>query len=327
MHYGNPPWYIAQGLLELRKRIAAARIPSSALDETLNLATWNIREFGKKPRLDPSIYFIAEILNQFDLIALVELRDDLEDLGRVMDRLGSRWEVVFSDFIEDPGGNTERIAYLFDTRMVRFTGLAAEADPPRAKNAAGEYLPEFNWWRAPYMASFEAGGFDFVVMTAHIRWGKKTADRLQELTEFRGWIERRRNAAHQVDRDFIVMGDFNIPSRRSATYTALIGDQSVLQVPERLLGVKGTNLEESATYDQILHSPSEISRFSGDGGSLPFHRGGWQGLYPDPAHAPKDDTAFTFELSDHLPLWLQVQTDIIEPRMQLLSKKRGKASR
>ncbi len=50
MFHGNVSLEIAQGLKELQKRIKAASIPASKLDETLNLATWNIREFGRKKR-------------------------------------------------------------------------------------------------------------------------------------------------------------------------------------------------------------------------------------------------------------------------------------
>ncbi len=53
MHHGSISKQIADGLIELRKRIDRAQIPSSKLDETLNLATWNIREFGKKPAPRP----------------------------------------------------------------------------------------------------------------------------------------------------------------------------------------------------------------------------------------------------------------------------------
>jgi hypothetical protein len=48
MFHGNVSLEIAEGLKLLRKRIATANIPSSKLDETLNIATWNVREFGKK---------------------------------------------------------------------------------------------------------------------------------------------------------------------------------------------------------------------------------------------------------------------------------------
>ena len=68
MHHGTISKPIADGLLELRSRIEKGGIPSSKLDETLNLATWNIREFGKKTRSEAAIHYIAEILSQFDLI-------------------------------------------------------------------------------------------------------------------------------------------------------------------------------------------------------------------------------------------------------------------
>ena len=50
MHHGNVSHEIAQGLLNLRKRIKDAGIPPSQLDETVNIAVWNIREFGNKRR-------------------------------------------------------------------------------------------------------------------------------------------------------------------------------------------------------------------------------------------------------------------------------------
>ena len=50
MHHGDVSPDIAAGLLALRKRIEAAKIPPSQLDESINVAIWNIREFGKKRR-------------------------------------------------------------------------------------------------------------------------------------------------------------------------------------------------------------------------------------------------------------------------------------
>jgi hypothetical protein len=67
VHHGNLTKEMAQGLLVLQERIKKAGIPPSKLDETLNIATWNIREFGKKPRLKASLHYIAEIIGQFDL--------------------------------------------------------------------------------------------------------------------------------------------------------------------------------------------------------------------------------------------------------------------
>ncbi len=323
MHYSNAAPHIAQGLIKLRERIDEAEIPASKLDESLNVATWNIREFGRKPRSEESIYLIAEILNQFDLVALTELRDSLRDLKRVMDLLGSYWDVVFCDFTGDRGGNGERIAYLFDTRMIVFTGLAAEADPPRSKNAAGEWVSEFSWWRPPYMASFSAGSFDFVAITAHIRWGDSLDQRIKALAEFANWIGKRRTKGVAVDNDFVVMGDFNVPRNNDRAHDALTGKGRILHTPKQLRSLSGTNLSRRNNYDQILHSPSHANRFSGRGGVIDFVGDDWRALYPDPAHRPENDRAFTYELSDHLPLWLQIRTDISDGQLQELAGHAG----
>lgn len=74
MNHGKISAEIASGLKLLGARIKAAKIPSSKLDETLNLATWNIREFGAGPRTEASLHYIAEILGQFDIISVIELR-------------------------------------------------------------------------------------------------------------------------------------------------------------------------------------------------------------------------------------------------------------
>lgn len=141
MEHGNVSQEIAKGLLALQDRIIAAQIPSSKLDESINLATWNIRDFGKVDRSEAAIHYIAEILGQFDLIGVVEVRDNLADLGRVLQILGPYWRAVYSDMIPDAGGNHERVAYIYDKRAVAFNGLAAEAQEPRKKKGL-EYLSE-----------------------------------------------------------------------------------------------------------------------------------------------------------------------------------------
>ena len=64
------------------------------------------------------MHYIAEIFNQFDLISVVELRRNISELKYVLDLLGEYWDVIYSDYIPDKGGNKERIAYVFDSRAV-----------------------------------------------------------------------------------------------------------------------------------------------------------------------------------------------------------------
>jgi len=314
MHHGVVPEYIAKGLLALQQRIQAAGIPSSKIDETLNIATWNIREFGKKPRSEAAIHYLAEVLGQFDLIGIVELRDNLGDLQRVLKILGPYWRAVYSDMIPDAGGNRERVAYVYDKRAVTFNGLAAEANEPRQRKGF-EYLPTKSFWRSPYVASFKAGSFDFVALTTHIRWGRSLKARKEELEMLADWIEAKRRDKFGEDQDIIVMGDFNIPARGDEFFQAITRHK--LQVPTALLGLEhGSNLEKNKRYDQILHQPFYEAGFTNAAGVLDF--------YIDDAHIRElfpgrmTKTKFTYQMSDHLPLWMQINTDMDGFKLQQL---------
>lgn len=60
MFHGKVSKEVAAPSSRPRARILAAKIPSSKIDETLNLATWNFREFGKQRRTKAAIHWIAE---------------------------------------------------------------------------------------------------------------------------------------------------------------------------------------------------------------------------------------------------------------------------
>lgn len=313
MHHGDVTPEIAAGLLVLRERIAAAKIPPSQLDASINVASWNIREFGRVHRTEPAVHYIAEILGQFDLIALVELRDDLTDLGRVLVYLGPEWRVVFSDWINDSAGNKERIAFLFDRRAVIHNGLAAEIDAPRAK-AAREYLATRSFWRAPYMCAFRSGNFDFITIAAHIRWGDSIEARMAELELLSEWIDTRFKDKFAEDHDLLVMGDFNTPKITDPIFDILLGHG--LRIPAPLVKltvgdrvIEGSNLSFDARYDQILHRATVPENFTNKGGALDFYidDASIEALFPGKSYTREK---FTFQMSDHLPIWIQVKTDI-----------------
>jgi hypothetical protein len=314
MHHGEVTPEVAQGLLKLKKRIKSAKIPPSKLDETANIAIWNIREFGKVHRTIPALHYIAEILGQFDLVALVELRDDLSDMSKVLTFLGPSWRIVYSDWIADAGGNNERTAFLFDRRNITFNGLAAEVDAPRSKELT-EYLAAQSFWRAPYMCSFRSGNFDFIAIATHARWGDSIEGRKAELQLLSDWIDKRFKSKYVEDTDLLVMGDFNIPKIDDDLFKALT-KTSGLKLPSQLKQLKsgeevigGSNLGKNFRYDQILHRATVPENFCNSGGVLDF--------FIDDAHIDElfpgknyDRQKFTFQMSDHLPVWIQIGTDI-----------------
>jgi hypothetical protein len=324
MHHGDVSPQIAKGLIALQKRIAAAQIPPSKLDETINVAIWNIREFGKKKRSEAAIHYIAEILGQFDLVAIVELRNNLEDLGRVLKYLGSYWDVVYSDWQDDPGGNGERVAFLYDNRSVVFNGLAAEIDPPRTLKGT-EYLSASSFWRSPYLCSFRAGNFDFLAIATHARWGDSIAGRKAELQLLAEWIDTRFKGKYVEDHDLIVMGDFNTPQLDDSLCRALTSRGLMIPKPLKTLKagatlLKGSNLAKDARYDQILHLPTDEKRFSGVGGALDFFLDDRHiaELFPDDGFTKEK---FSFQLSDHFPVWTQINTNIDGSRLEQIVQK------
>lgn len=327
MRHDNVPTLIARGLKILRRRIDDADIPSSRLDESINIATWNIREFGRKRngafRSEAAIHYIAEILGQFDLIAVIELRDNLGDLERAMRILGPYWKVLFSDYNADPQGNRERIAFLYDERAVVPTGLAAEADPPRRLDPnTGEYLPAVTWWRSPYMASFRAGSFDFVLLAVHVRWGKSEESRAKELQLLADWIDARIKDPNNEERDLIVCGDFNTPGLTGPLFEALASKG--LEMPEGLRNLSiGTNLARNKRYDQFLHYRRFTSTAKSKGGVLDFFRDDWKALLPTEDFPNLAGDEYTYQLSDHLPLWIQLDTNNVDERLdQILARER-----
>jgi exonuclease III len=189
-----------------------------------------------------------------------------------------------------------------------FTGLAAEADPPRRKNrSTGEYMPAITWWRSPYMASFSAGNFDFILLTAHIRWGSSNRARIPPLRGLAEWVEKRRKEKHVIDKDIIVMGDFNIPKLDDDLYTAITSKG--LTIPDVLRGAEhGSNLAGNKRYDQILHYRRHTRTFKDAGGVLDFYCDDWRALFPAERYPNMSKMGFTYELSDHLPLWVQMDT-------------------
>jgi endonuclease/exonuclease/phosphatase family metal-dependent hydrolase len=325
MHHGNIDPDTAAGLKALQRRIAKHNLPESSLDKTLKIATWNIREFGNpaRPRTKKSLHFIAEILGQFDLIGIVELRDNVAEMAEVLRILGPYWDIVYSDYIEDHGGNRERVGYVYDRRACAFTGLAGNANEPRKKKGV-EYLPDKSWWRKPFMASFRAGNFDFVALTTHVRWGKVASNRSIELGMLADYVHARTVKDTAIDRDVIVMGDFNIPDIKSPLYKAVTARG--LTMPKPLAGITGSNLGRNKRYDQILHNPVYTKSITDKGGVLDFIGDGWGDLYPE-ARKPFD-VAYTYQLSDHLPLWLMVDTDTDAEQLdQILAPARADAAR
>jgi len=192
------------------------------------------------------LQYIADICERFDIIALQEVKTDLRGLERLQAFLPGSYRILVSD----PTGNSERFAFLYDKRTVMATGLVCEIGfNVTAKTHAGYQLH-----RMPYCALFRAGRFDFVIASAHIYYGKskaKRAERAKEIGELAKFIAKRAKTERNkmFDRDFFVVGDFNIEEEGDAFFNALAAEKFVM--PKKLKSLK-TNYKRNKTYDKIV---------------------------------------------------------------------------
>ena len=111
--------------LQLLRSQLDKEIPQKTANNTLLLATWNIREFGDNRRPE-SLYYIAEIISRFDLVAIQEVAGNKKGLEKVMALLGKDYSYIATDSTEGSAGGQECMAFVFNTNKVNFKNMAGE---------------------------------------------------------------------------------------------------------------------------------------------------------------------------------------------------------
>ncbi len=135
----------------------------------------------------------------------------------------------------------ERLAFVFDTRKIRFRHVAGEIVLPAKK---GKEVIQFN--RTPFLVAFQAGWFKFNICTVHIYYGtaQDTAQRRREIADIAAFFTTRQKKDGET---YILLGDFNILNPDDPTMNSLLG--SGFEVPAALR--KPTALASASYYDQI----------------------------------------------------------------------------
>jgi endonuclease/exonuclease/phosphatase family metal-dependent hydrolase len=307
---------IAEGLLRLRPALDEA-IPAKAVDLTLLLASWNIREFGGTKyggRSKEALFYIAEILSRFDLIAVQEVRDNLDALDELMSILGNWWKYLVSDVTLGTQGNRERHAFIYDTRKLSFGGLAGELMPAAVKTN-GTLSTTFASARTPFLAGFRAGWFKFSICTQHLYYGEAKADDPQREKEAEMVVDMLKQRMQSKDRwanNAILLGDFNVFSTNDKTFLAL--EKGSFKLPAGLRG-KYTNANLDKPFDQMAFLAPDVERQMQTvrAGVFPFYkhvyRDADQAVYlPDGDMKAYKDWR-TYKMSDHLPIWVELGVD------------------
>jgi len=244
--------------------------------------------------------YIAEIIRQYDVIAIQEVKADTSAIRMLLaEFLEPNWGLIMSDVSAGMRGNTERLAFIFDKRRVQPSGLAGEIVLPPTPE--GNPMQQFD--RTPYIVGFQAMKESFALFTAHIKYGKIPADRVGELTSLAQYIAseiRDRTTTLAEEKNLIVLGDFNIEERGdNPLFQAFVS--TGLVVPTPLLNLKTTYNTKPKYYDQIAWFMGGLDLLtSGGAGVIDFAGAIYQDQTP---------MQMSYRVSDHFPLWVEFVID------------------
>lgn len=238
------------GLERLRKQLDA-EIPRRTRNSTVVLGTFNIRNFDDNrfmngKRTDEDLFYLAEIISRFDVVAVQEVCDDIKPLKRLMRILGRDYDFIVTDPTEGKSGNDERLGFIFDTSKVWFRGIAGELVLPDSMQIVYDGK-KLQFSRTPFMCSFQSGWFKFMFSTVHIYFGSasgtKYERRLDEIDKVARFIAKLAKADEQ---NYILVGDFNIKKPGSRGYNAL--EKHKFEIFQNKVG---SNKDQTKFYDQI----------------------------------------------------------------------------
>ncbi|MBP1856997.1 endonuclease/exonuclease/phosphatase family protein [Rhizobium herbae] len=322
---GQAGW-VADRLLRLRA-LLNGQIVSKRRPNSLIVGSWNIRHFdGGRKRLPESYHYIAEIIDHFDICAIQEVKD-IEAMEKLMRLLGRNWDYFINDSSGGGRGNHERMAFVYNRNRVFFRNLIGELVFEKGTLPGDEQIG-----RTPFFASFQAGWFKFTLCSAHIVFEETEGRPLRE-DEINAIATILKQRATTADEVHIMLGDMNIETLSDAGMAAL--KRNGFLIPE--LGA--TSLVGGKYYDQITFTgPAKETRLLNKGVIR------WQeAVFTDSEAAayetiaaatreapdtgqPYSDWARTYpgwrthEMSDHLPVWIEIEIDYSNEYLQTVSE-------
>ena len=250
----------------------------------LRLASWNIRILSDSSRDDTELHQIAQILIDYDFIAISEVRDEkvLKRVQQILSELGAEYGYLMSDPVGREGSpHKERYAFLYYKGRVSVV-KGGELYPDAADGTD-------NFVRDPYWATFRAGRFDFSVIIVHVVWGDRVGPRQAEVKAM-GAVYRYVQEANGAEDDVLLVGDFNRNPTDMEAYSHIMAIPSmtrVFQFPQK------SHIRDSSLYDNIFFQKEYLTEYLNRSGIDKF----------DEADFGNDDKAANLAVSDHRPVW------------------------
>jgi len=305
----------------------------------LLLASWNIANLGEQKRDPKDLELIAHLMSRFDLVAVQEVKSNLDHLEKIVDHMGKSYDWI----VNDVAGNQERLAFVFKKRKVKPGKLFAEIAIPEKDFPSHTVVVPYKvkkqqrvdvfynlrftpFDRNPFIGTFETGAISFTLVNVHLYFGSfkeskkveeraKYARRVLEIYMLGKWAKSRAGSKTTYDRDIILLGDMNVPemSDDDAAYQALL--KSGLSPLDAHSKAGGSNLDGSKTYDQLAITPGAVKARTLGYDVFDFDNALFKNTWDEleQKHGaknanPKFNKYVKFHISDHRPLWMELDT-------------------
>ena len=277
------------------------------------IASWNVANLGQHRRRIEDLQMIASMINWFEIIAIQEVADNLDDIERVLRMLPDYFDLIFSD----RAGNNERAAYFYDTRRVSLgpkIGEVAIVDNDRKYirlPGVDRLFDGFN--RNPYIATFIVEDTRLLLANCHLLYGstrgavarQASIERRQlEAYAIARWCDLRRESRNAWTKNIFAIGDFNLPRATAGDVIFDALTRRGLRLPPHTTRIP-TNVANTADYDQIAVTPGLLSRIK-QVGVFDFDGVIFSDIYnrQTPGYWR---TCAKYYISDHRPLWMQFE--------------------
>ena len=246
----------------------------------IKLCSWNIQDMGKS-KSDEQIEYMANLLKDFDVIALQEVvagpggAQSVAKLADELNRKGAKWDYAISNPTKSSPYTSERYAFLWKTSRLKVTKKAW---------LDTHYINEIE--REPYFIKLKHKNEVFTLINFHAIPKKKQPER--EIKYFKHFPSLYPNER------LIFLGDFNVPQTHTV-FNPLkkMNYSSVLKNQKTTLKTtcKQNNCLASA-YDHIFLNSIAFEIL--DFGVLHFY-------------ADFIDMKTARKVSDHIPIWVKVE--------------------
>lgn len=247
------------------------------------IGTWNLEHLSERPNKD--FKAIAKVAKNVDFLAVQELMNAaaLDKLAKELTRQsGEHWSHMASDAV---GRSSYKEMY----------GFVWKDSKVAYEDGALSYIDRKNIFaREPYSARFKSltDNAYFVVATVHIVYGKKPADRFEEieaLSSYWGWLKE----VYPGNNHIMLMGDFNMPPSSPAWAPLNASAKPLLAKGASTLST--TDGKFANLYDNIFVSKASSMKVNS------------VGVYEYPKHLGITHQQGRANISDHAPVFLRAE--------------------